>query len=144
MAEESVRHRIAVALLSGSDVLLIHRWRDGNEYLVVPGGGVESGETAEEAARRELQEEVGIDLETPLTPLIDFEAFDDLHGIRQRFIAFTADAPTRQVRISPAAPEAVKASTSNRYELEWIPLAALALLNVQPPEVKIALLALTR
>jgi 8-oxo-dGTP pyrophosphatase MutT (NUDIX family) len=135
---------VAVALLSGPDVLLIHRWRDDNEYLVVPGGGVDPGETVEAAARRELREEVGIDLEAPLTPLIDFEGFDELHGIRQRFIAFIADSPTRRVRMSSAAPEVLKASVSNRYELEWIPLKALALLNVQPPEVKLALAALAR
>jgi 8-oxo-dGTP pyrophosphatase MutT (NUDIX family) len=45
MDEGSIRQRGAVALLSGADVLLIHPWRDGHEYLVVPGGGVEPGET---------------------------------------------------------------------------------------------------
>lgn len=139
-----MRLRVAVALLSGTDVLLIHRWRDGHEYLVVPGGGVESGETIEEAARREVREEVGIELETPLVPLLDFEGFDQLHGVHQRFVAFTAESPTSRVGSSPSAPERLKASASNRYELEWIPLKALPLLNVQPPEVKAALAALAR
>lgn len=139
-----IRRRVAIALRSEEDVLLIHRWRDGHEYLVVPGGGVEPGESIEDAARREIREEAGVVLETPLTPLIDVEGFDELHGVHQRFIAFTADAPTRLVAMSSAAPEVLKASPSNRYELEWIPLKALTLLNVQPPEVKLALADLAR
>jgi 8-oxo-dGTP pyrophosphatase MutT (NUDIX family) len=36
-----VRQRVAVVLRAGDAVLLIHRWRDAEEYFVVPGGGVE-------------------------------------------------------------------------------------------------------
>ena len=43
-------------------ILLIHRWKNGEEYFVIPGGGAESGETAVQAAQREIQEELGWNL----------------------------------------------------------------------------------
>lgn len=49
-----------MALLRGDEVLLIrHTYREG-WYL--PGGGVDKGESLEEAARREAEEEVGADV----------------------------------------------------------------------------------
>lgn len=35
----------------------------GNEYWIFPGGGVEFGESLEEAVKREIKEELGIDIE---------------------------------------------------------------------------------
>jgi len=46
-------------------VLLMHR-TDGGGWAA-PGGGIEDGESAEEAARREISEEVGLDYTGPLT-----------------------------------------------------------------------------
>ena len=137
-----VRQRVAVVLRAGDAVLLIHRWRDAEEYFVVPGGGVEPGETVEEAARREMREEASVEILGELLPLISFEGVDERHGVVQRFVAFTAEAWSGDVEMSDAAPEASTASASNRYQLEWVDLASLAALDLQPVEVKNALLAL--
>lgn len=61
---EVVEHGDVVAvvpLLEGEDVLLVRQYRlpTGQTLLEVPAGGVDEGETAEEAARRELEEECG-------------------------------------------------------------------------------------
>ena len=41
-------------------ILLIHRWKNGQEYFVIPGGTIEPGEKPLEAALREMKEEVDL------------------------------------------------------------------------------------
>lgn len=40
----------------------IYRKRDGKEYYVIPGGGVDEGETLEETVQREIKEELSVDI----------------------------------------------------------------------------------
>lgn len=55
-----------VALTTEGQLLLVEQWRHGTgeRTLEVPGGMVDLGESAEEAARRELLEETGFEAET--------------------------------------------------------------------------------
>ena len=41
-------------------ILLIHRWKNGQEYFVIPGGTIELGEGPLETALREMKEEVNL------------------------------------------------------------------------------------
>jgi len=57
-----MRARSGVVLLDRDRVCLIQRLRDGQTYFLFPGGGVEPGETPEEAAVREAREELGLEV----------------------------------------------------------------------------------
>lgn len=67
--------RGAVVLIEGERVALIERVREGKTYYLFPGGTIEAGETPEEAAVREVQEELG--LEVRLGPLLAVVEFDE-------------------------------------------------------------------
>jgi ADP-ribose pyrophosphatase YjhB (NUDIX family) len=62
------RIRVSGLILSGDGLLLIRHEKDGRPYWLLPGGGVEPGETLERALFRELQEECGLDDVTVVGP----------------------------------------------------------------------------
>ena len=53
-----MRTRAGVVLIEDGKVALIERHRAGLDYFVFPGGGVDDGETPEQAAVREAMEEL--------------------------------------------------------------------------------------
>ncbi len=81
------REAVRALLVDDRGRVLTMRWeRPGNTWWITPGGGVENGESDEQALRRELLEEVGL-REFELGPLV-FERIHVLPGkrrlIRQR------------------------------------------------------------
>lgn len=57
-----MRTRAGIILIENDKVALIERHRAGLDYYVFPGGGVDEGETPEQAAVREAFEELGVEV----------------------------------------------------------------------------------
>lgn len=55
-----MRVRAVAILIEDDRVALIERQRSGRHYFTFPGGGVEQGETPEQAVVREVEEETGL------------------------------------------------------------------------------------
>ena len=57
-----MRIRAGIVLIEDNKVALIERHRAGLHYFIFPGGGVDEGESPEQAALRETMEELGIEV----------------------------------------------------------------------------------
>lgn len=102
-------------------LLMFERWRmmpHGRRmhYFSIPGGGIDSGETPEQAVVREMKEEMGIVVRSErllvrqTTPVSEHYYF--LCKILSGEPAFQSDSP-----------EAADQSDHNDYQVEWVPLA---------------------
>ena len=58
-----MQYRSGVVIVQDGKVALIRRKRQGMVYYLFPGGGVEEGETPEQAAMREAEEELGLQVQ---------------------------------------------------------------------------------
>lgn len=106
------RERAACIVLDRDLVLLMRRYRDGQHYYVIPGGGIEPGETALEACLRELSEETS--LHATHASLIVTNRESDGSGTHYFLVEDVTGVPQL------GGPEATRNSPTNQYELCWI------------------------
>jgi len=55
-----MRIRAVAILIENEKIALIERYRAGKHFFAFPGGGVDEGETVEQAVVREMEEETGL------------------------------------------------------------------------------------
>jgi 8-oxo-dGTP diphosphatase len=60
---KKIRIRTAGLIIENGKLLLISHKKNGKEYWLVPGGGVDFGESSHQALVREMKEELSIDVE---------------------------------------------------------------------------------
>lgn len=60
---KSMQPRVRAIIILDSKLLVIKRMKRNSVYWVLPGGGIEKGETQREALFREIKEEVGVEVE---------------------------------------------------------------------------------
>ncbi len=128
---ETMRNRAGVIVVKDGSVALIERHREGRRYWVVPGGGVEPGETVADAARREGQEELGVPITLgPLLVELLARYADGSPGQHFYYQASVASAA-----ISVVGPETDNPASSGTYEAVWVRLDDMPSLDVRPPEI---------
>ena len=125
------RIRAVAIILNNGNVLLMHRINNGKEYHVFPGGGVENGETIEQAVLREVQEEIS--LEVKIEKLLYHHILDDS---TEQFFYFC-----RYVSGEPKLSDGNEArdmaeSNANFYNPIWYEIKGLPQLLLYPLEIR--------
>lgn len=114
---------VAVVVLDGESVLLVRRSRPPAEgQWSVPGGVLEVGETIAEAARRELQEETGLDCAIgPIVEVVERIIPDEAGRLRFHYVI---------IDILGTNPTGTLAAASDAAEARFVPLSELAQMDL--------------
>jgi 8-oxo-dGTP pyrophosphatase MutT (NUDIX family) len=127
-----IRQRVAVIIFDGINILLLYRQKQGRSYYVIPGGGVELGETLEQAAIRETLEETG--LEVHLGRKLWTHLWDEQ---LEHYFLVTQFRGT----LNLGGPEGIRQAADNIYRLVWLPLVRLPETPLLPDTVKAMIMA---
>ena len=107
------KNRAALIIIDDSKILLVHRFKNGEEYYVFPGGGIEEGESVEDAATREAKEETGLDV------TISKKIWENKNNDRIEYY-FLVDKFSGELATEIGGPEQKTQSADNVYRLEWV------------------------
>jgi 8-oxo-dGTP diphosphatase len=95
------RIRVSALLRWEDRILLCRHEKPGKEYWLLPGGGINAGESLTDALHRELFEEVGIDEEIPLEgPVALADSIAPMRGFASKHvvhIVFSGDLSGRSL-----------------------------------------------
>ncbi|OGI71765.1 hypothetical protein A3J61_00030 [Candidatus Nomurabacteria bacterium RIFCSPHIGHO2_02_FULL_38_15] len=128
---KSKRIRAAAIIVNKNNILLIHRISHGKEYYVFPGGGVENGETIEQAVLREVQEEAS--LEVKIEKLLYHQIYDD--NTEQFFYLCHYISGEPKLGDGNEARN-MKESNANFYDPIWYEIEGLPQLLLYPLEIR--------
>jgi 8-oxo-dGTP diphosphatase len=112
------RIRVSALLSWRGQILLCRHEKPGKEYWLLPGGGVNSGESLTDALQRELEEELGIDEDVPVEgPVALVESIDPKRPVRKHVvhIVFAGDLTGRSLDAVRSEDAAVRG-----HRLFWI------------------------
>lgn len=127
-------HNRAVGLIRKEDeILLIRRILDGEKYYVFPGGTNEEGESQEETLKREMEEELCIEIKS-------FEFLFKVYNpgrVNSNWVGrddyfYLITEYTGEIELG--GPEKERMNEADQYYLEWHKIDSLAEMKTLYPE----------
>ncbi|MGV8169024.1 MAG: NUDIX domain-containing protein [Candidatus Nanoarchaeia archaeon] len=125
-----MRNVSRVLIQKKEKILFIHRHKKGIEFFTLPGGGIEEGETPEEAAVREAKEETSLSIK--IDELL-WKLQARSKGELGELFVFSAKDVEGVTKLG--GPEEKRNRGENKYELEWISISKINNLFILPPEL---------
>lgn len=130
-----MKTRVRAIIIQDGSILLIHRLKEGQEYWVFPGGGMEESDaTPENALERECLEEIGVTVEVGKLFADDT---NDLLPEKSREMFFSCRILSGEIGTGTGPEFQPGGNYKGSYGFEWIPLAGLAQYNVKPETIKL-------
>jgi 8-oxo-dGTP pyrophosphatase MutT (NUDIX family) len=123
-----MRNRSAIILIEDNKLALIERYRAEKHYFAFPGGGVDQGESPQQAAIREAEEELGIVVEVKQQVA---EVF--FNGNTQYY--FLAEKLSGEFGTGTGEEYGEYDPVHGTYHPIWMPLADVLTQNVLPREL---------
>ena len=125
--EQRLRRTARAVILRNGQMLLLERWRRNKHgkqrhYYSIPGGGIDRGETPEDAVIRELREEMLIDIR-PIRLLA--RQVDTKRGNYHHY--FLSEIVSGEPTFNMQSEEGTyRFMTGNKYAVAWLPLEEVA------------------
>lgn len=123
--------RAVAIVVKNGNVLIMHRIKNGWEYYNFPGGGVEDGETVEQAVLREVKEETS--LEVKIEKLLYHHIYDN--GSEQFF--YLCGYVSGEPKLGDGNElRGMKKGENNYYQPMWYEISKISQLLLYPLEIK--------
>ncbi len=122
---KKLRVRVAALIQNEKgEILLIRQKKKKKDYWLLPGGGIEFGETAEQALERELKEELNIELSNQTFLLLNenIDPRGQKHLIQLIFLGEIKEGMIPQI---PEKEQAIQ-------EFRYFPISEIAELEIRP------------
>jgi 8-oxo-dGTP pyrophosphatase MutT (NUDIX family) len=125
--------RVAVIAIKDNKLLLIHRFKDGREFWVIPGGSREKGESLAEAGKREMAEETGLEVEIG-EKLWEYENDYYGQGIRKEYYFLAKSVSDGELEM--LGEELLRMSEQDKFDPKWVALDKIKDINLVPEVIK--------
>ena len=131
-----MRKSVRAIVVKDDALLVMQRDKFGQKFCALVGGGIDLGETPEQALHREVAEETGLTISNPR--LVIIEDAGEFYGLQYIYLC---DYVSGEPALAPDSEEAkISALGQNIYRPEWLPLSALPDAEIRPKELKTMLL----
>ncbi len=99
---QNIRIRAAGILVKDGKILLVRHEKNDKSYWLIPGGGVDFGETVEQALVREFQEEVGLAIKVGKLVLVH-DSIPPNHHRQVLNLYFIVTSEKHELKVTPDA-----------------------------------------
>ena len=129
------RHRAAAVVIHDKKLLTMFRIRDKKEYYVFPGGGIDAGETLEQAVIREVDEETSIKV---VVDRLIYRFIVDNGDIHYYYLCNYLSGEPKLRQNTNEYRESLLGK--NYYKPAWLPISEIPKTVLYPDDAKNALL----